>query len=171
MPVPALRPKVGKNVFVAPTAVVEGNVRLAEGVSIWPGAVLRGDLQKISVGRFSNIQDQSILHVERDRPCRLGEYVTAGHRVILHACTIGDGSLAGMGSIVLDGAVIGSGTLLGAGSLVPRGERLKSGFLYFGRPARRIRKLSKREIRGLVEWAKRYVRLASRHRAGEFERF
>ena len=163
------RPKIGRKVYIAESAVIEGRVRVGDYASIWPHTVLRGDINRIEVGRYTNIQDLSVLHVERDRPCRVGEYVVVGHSVILHACTVKDGSLVGMGSIVLDGAVIGSGTLLGAGSLVPQGERLKSGSLYFGRPAKFIRKLSRHEIRGLIEWAKRYVRYAADHLAGRFE--
>jgi carbonic anhydrase/acetyltransferase-like protein (isoleucine patch superfamily) len=163
------RPKVGKNVYIAETAVVQGRVTLHDYSSVWPGAVLRGDINRIEVGRYTNIQDLSVLHVEEDRPCRVGDYVVVGHAAILHACTVQDGSLVGMGSIVLDGAVIGSGTFLGAGSLVPQGGRLKPGSLYFGRPARFIRKLTKKEMRGLLEWAKRYVRYAQDHLAGRFE--
>ncbi len=155
--------------FIARSATVEGRVRLGDHASIWPGAVLRADLNRIEVGRYSNIQDLSVLHVERDKPCRVGEYVVVGHGVILHACTVKDGVLIGMGSLVLDGAVIGSGTLLGAGSFVPKGEKLKPGSLYFGRPARFIRRLTKREIRGLVDWAKNYAGLAGEHQKGRFE--
>ena len=163
------RPKIGKGVYVSPTAVVQGRVTLGDQSSIWHGCVLRGDINQIRVGRYSNIQDQSVLHVEHDRPCLVGDYVVVGHAVILHACTVQDGSLVGMGSIVLDGAVIGPGTLLGAGSLVPQGEKLKPGSLYFGRPAKFIRKLTPREIRGLIEWAKRYIRYAADHLSGKFE--
>ena len=163
------RPKIGKNVYVAKTAVVEGHVTLEDYASIWHGAVLRGDINRIVVGRYSNIQDLSVLHVETDRACLVGDYVVVGHAAILHACTVKDGSLVGMGSIVLDNAVIGSGTLLGAGSLVPQGMRLRPGSLYFGRPAKLIRKLTKREIRGLTKWAKRYVDYATAHRDGCFE--
>lgn len=162
-------PKIGKNVFIAKTAVVEGRVTLGEGSSVWPLCVLRGDINRIEVGRYSNIQDLSVLHVEHDRPCLVSDYVVVGHSVVLHGCTVKEGSLVGMGSIVLDGAVIGSGTLLGAGSLVPQGERLKGGSLYFGRPAKWIRKLTKKEIHGLIEWAKRYVRYAAEHRRGRFK--
>lgn len=165
------RPRIGKNVFIAPTAVVEGRVTLKDHASIWPGAVLRADINRIVIGRYSNIQDNSVLHVETDRACVVGDYVVVGHAVILHACTVKEGSLVGMGSIVLDGAVVGPGTLLGAGSLVPQGVRLKPGSLYFGRPAKFIRKLTKKEIRGLTEWAKRYVRLKDAHLAGRFERY
>jgi carbonic anhydrase/acetyltransferase-like protein (isoleucine patch superfamily) len=166
---PLYRPKLGKKIFIARSATVEGRVRLGDHASIWPGAVLRADLNRIEVGRYSNIQDLSILHVERDRPCLVGEEVVVGHGVILHACTVKDGALIGMGSLVLDGAVIGSGTLLGAGSFVPKGERLKPGSLYFGRPARFVRLLTRREIRGLREWARRYAQLAKEHLGGRFE--
>ena len=161
-------PKLGKNVYIAKTAFIEGRVFLDDYSSVWPGVVLRGDINQIKVGRYSNIQDLSVLHVEENRPCLVGEYVVVGHSAILHACTVKDGSLVGMGSIVLDGAVIGSGTLLGAGSLVPQGERLKPGSLYFGRPARLIRKLTQKEIKGLIEWAKRYVKYAEEHLAGKY---
>ena len=163
------RPKIGKNVFIHPSAVVEGQVTLGDSSSVWPGAVLRGDINQIKVGRFTNIQDLSLLHVERDQPCRVGDHVVVGHSVILHACTVKKGSLIGMGSIVQDGAVIGPGTLLGAGSLVPEGHRLKPDSLYFLIPTKFIRKLSKREVRRLTEWARRYARLAEAHLAGRFE--
>ncbi len=162
-------PKIGKQVYVAPSAVVEGRVRLGDYSSVWPNSVLRGDINRIEVGRYTNIQDLSVLHVETNRPCLVGEYVVVGHSVILHACTIKDGSLVGMGSIVMDGATIGSGTVLGAGSLVPHGMRLKPGSLYFGRPAQWVRNLTKTEIRGLIEWAKRYVKYAADHLAGRYQ--
>ena len=165
----SIRPKIGKNVYIAKSAVVEGRVRVGDYSSIWPGSVLRGDIHRIEIGRCTNIQDLSVLHVETNRACRVGDYVTVGHSVILHACTVRDGSLVGMGSIVMDGAVIDSGTILGAGSLVPHGMRLKPGSLYFGRPAKFVRKLTRREIRGLLEWAKRYVQYAGDHLAGRFE--
>lgn len=163
-------PKIGKRVYVDPSAVVEGRVTLGDHSSIWPHSVLRGDINRIVVGRYTNIQDLSVLHVETNRPCLVGEYVVVGHSVILHACTVKDGSLVGMGSIVLDDAVIGSGTILGAGSLVPHGMSLKSGSLYFGRPAKFVRHLKKQEIRGLTQWAKRYVSYAEAHLAGRFKR-
>lgn len=167
---PAFSPKIGKRVYIDPSAVVEGRVTLGDHSSIWPNCVLRGDINRIVVGRYSNIQDLSVLHVETNQPCLVGEYVVVGHSVILHACTVKDGSLVGMGSIVMDRAVIGPGTVLGAGSLVPHGMKLKSGALYFGRPAKLIRRLKKQEIRGLIQWAKRYVTYAEAHLAGRFKR-
>lgn len=159
---------MGRQVYIAPGAVVEGRVKLGDYSSVWPNSVLRGDINRIEVGRYTNIQDLSILHVERERACLVGEYVVVGHSVILHACTVRDGSLVGMGSIVMDEAIIGSGTVLGAGSLVPHGMRLKPGSLYFGQPAKFVRKLTKREIKGLIEWAKRYVDYAAAHLAGRY---
>ena len=162
-------PKIGKQVFIAPSAVVEGRVKLGNYSSVWPNCVLRADINRIEVGAYSNIQDLSVLHVETNRACIVGKYVVVGHAVILHGCTVKDGSLIGMGSIVMDDAVIGSGTILGAGSLVPRGMKLKPGSLYFGRPAKFVRKLTQKEIRGLIKWAKRYVDYAKAHRTGRFE--
>ena len=165
-----LSPRLGKRVFVDPSAQVIGDVRIGDDSSVWPGCSLRGDLQKIVIGRCSNIQDLSMIHVETDQPCRIGDYVVVGHRVILHACSVENQSLIGMGSIVLDGARIGSETILGAGSLVTEGQRLKSGYLYFGRPAKQIRKLSREEIRGLKRWAERYMRYAADHLKGRYGR-
>ncbi len=166
-----LTPKLGKQVYVDPAAQVIGRVTLGDYSSIWPGCVLRGDIHAIRIGRYSNVQDLSLLHVESDRGCILGDYVTVGHQVILHACTVRDLSLVGMGSIVLDGAVIGKGVLLGAGSLVTQGQKLQDGGLYFGRPAKLVRRLTRAEIAGLKKWALRYVGYARDHAAGKFGRF
>ena len=163
-------PKIGRQVYLDPSAQIIGDVRISDFSSIWPGCVLRGDINFISIGRYSNIQDLSLLHVESDTSCRIGNYVTVGHQVTLHACVVKDQSLVGIGSIVMDGAVIGEGTILGAGSLVTQGQKLKSGSLYFGRPAKFVRKLSRIEIAGLKRWALRYVRYAEAHARGDFRR-
>lgn len=163
-------PSLGKQVFIDPSAQIIGQVKIGDYSSVWPGAVIRGDIHKISIGRFSNIQDLSLLHVETHRGCQIGDYVTVGHQVCLHACTVKDQSLIGIGSIVLDGAVIGEGVILGAGSLVTHDQKLKSGALYFGRPAKFVRKLSRQEIAGLKKWALRYVKYASDHLAGKYSR-
>lgn len=168
--VKAISPKIGKKVYIDPSAQIIGSVKIGDFSSVWPGCVLRGDINRITIGKYSNIQDLSLIHVETDRGCRIGDYVTAGHQVTLHACTVGSGSLVGIGSIVLDGAVIGESTILGAGSLVTQGMKLKSGCLYFGRPAKFVRKLSKEEITGLKKWALRYVKYAAAHNAGSFKR-
>ena len=163
-------PKIGQEVYIDPSAQVIGQVTVGDHSSIWPGCVLRGDIQKIKVGKFTNIQDLSLLHVETNRGCILGDYVTVGHQVCLHACTVKNGALVGIGSIVLDGAVIGEGTILGAGSLVTHGQKLKPGCLYFGRPAKFVRKLSAKEIKRLKDWAMRYVDYSKDHLAGKFSR-
>ena len=163
-------PQIGRHVYIDPAAHIIGRVAIGDSSSIWPGCVLRADINRIVIGRYTNIQDLSLLHVESDRACRIGDYVTAGHQVTLHACTVKDQALIGIGSIVLDGAVIGEGAILGAGSLVTQGQKLKAGTLYFGRPARFVRKLSRREIAGLKQWALRYVRYAADHMSGKFSR-
>ena len=167
MPKP-IQPKLGKNVFIHPSAVVLGDVTLKDYANIWPGAVLRADLNKIVIGKYTNIQDLSVVHLESDRGCFVGDYCVVGHRVILHACTVGDGVLIGMGAIILDDAKIGNGALIGAGSLVTEGMKIKPESIYFGTPARFIRKLSKREVKSTVEWAKKYAKLAQAHQDGKF---
>jgi len=164
-------PSIGKKTYIDPSAQVIGRVSVGDYSSIWPGCVLRGDINKVVVGRYTNIQDLSLLHVETNRACILGDYVTVGHQVCLHACTVKDNSLIGIGSIVLDDAVIGEGVILGAGSLVTHGQKLKAGSLYFGRPAKWVRNLTKKEIKGLKEWALRYVTYAADHRAGKYGRY
>lgn len=163
-------PQIGKSVYVDLSAQVIGQVKIGDFSSVWPGTVLRGDINQIIVGKYSNIQDLSILHVERNHACVIGDYVTVGHQVCLHACTIKNQALIGIGSIVLDGAVIGEGTILGAGSLVTHNQKLKPHSLYFGRPAKFVRKLSAKEVKGLKEWALRYVKYAEDHAAGKFQR-
>lgn len=165
------KPILGKQVYIDPSAQILGRVMIGDHSSIWPLCVLRGDIQKIKVGRFSNIQDLSVVHVESNRACLIGNYVTVGHAVTLHACTVGNETLIGMGSIVLDNAVIGKNVILGAGSLVTQGDRLKPGSLYFGRPAKWIRHLTELEMRGLKEHAMRYVDYARNHAKGMYGRW
>ena len=161
-------PKIGKHVYIHPTAAVIGRVTLKDYASIWPGVVLRADINRIVVGKYSNIQDLSVVHLESDRGCFVGDYCVVGHRVILHACTVGNGALIGMGAIILNGARIGDGALIGAGALVTENTRVKPNSLYLGAPAKFIRKLSKKEVQDTIEWAKKYVRIASQHRDGRF---
>jgi carbonic anhydrase/acetyltransferase-like protein (isoleucine patch superfamily) len=167
---PGFSPLIGKHVYIDPSAQIIGRVKVGDYSSIWPGCAVRADINKISIGRYTNIQDLSLLHVETNRACIIGDYVTVGHQVCLHACTVKDQALVGIGSIVLDGAVIGEATLLGAGSLVTHGQKLKSGHLYFGRPAKLVRKLTREEISGLKKWALRYVDYAADHLAGKYAR-
>ena len=128
--------------------------------------MLRADINQIVIGTYSNIQDLSVVHLESNRGTFVGDYCVVGHQVILHACTVGDGALIGMGTVILNGAKIGEGSLIGAGSLVTENTKVKPESLYFGRPARFIRKLSKKEIRSTIEWAKKYARTAKEHQEG-----
>ncbi len=164
-----LAPKLGKNVWIHPSAQVIGRVTLKDYVNIWPGTVLRGDLHEIVIGRYSNIQDLSVVHLESYRGCYVGDYCVIGHSVILHGCTVKDGALVGMGAIIMNHAVVGESALIGAGALVPEGMKIKSESLYLGFPAKFVRKLSRKEVKLHVEWAKKYARLAQLHAKGMFK--
>lgn len=166
-----IAPSIAPSAYVDEAAVVIGSVTIGEDSSIWPGCVLRGDVNEIRVGARTNIQDASIIHVthrSRELPdgfaTTVGDDVTVGHRVILHGCTIESRCLVGMGSIVLDGAVLRSGVLLGAGSLVPGGKELEGGFLWVGQPAKKIRRLSEAEMARFDYHARHYVTLKNRYR-------
>ena len=123
------KPTIGKSVFVAQGAVVLGDVTLGDYASVWFNAVVRGDLNRITVGHHTNIQDNAVLHLADEWPCLLGNYVTVGHAAIVHACTIGDESLVGMGATILDGAVVGDQSLIGANALVTQGQQIPAGSL------------------------------------------
>ena len=151
------QPKLGKNVFIAKTAVVIGDVTLGAHSSVWYGVVLRGDINRIVVGHHTNIQDNAVLHLADDFPCILGNWVTVGHGAIVHACTVGDEVLVGMGAVILDGAVIGKQSIIGAKALVTGGTKIPPGSLVLGAPAKVVRKLSKEERAGLKWWAEKYV--------------
>ena len=168
-----IRPVIGQRVYIDESAVVIGKVTLADDASLWPFAVARGDVNSISVGARSNIQDATVLHVTHDGPYSpggmplvIGADVTVGHKCLLHACTVGDRCLIGMGSIVMDGAVVEDDVLLGAGSLVSPGKRLESGHLYRGSPAQKIRPLTGEERAMLLYSAQHYVRMKDRYLAG-----
>lgn len=150
-------PKLGKNVFIAKSATVIGDVTIGTRSSVWYGAVLRGDINRIVVGHHSNIQDNAVLHLADDFPCLLGNWVTVGHGAIVHACKVGDEVLIGMGAVVLDGAVIGRQSLIGAKALVTQGSKIPPGSLVLGAPARVVRKLTPAERAGLKWWAEKYV--------------
>ena len=154
------KPTISQTVFIAQGAVVLGDVTLGDYSSVWFNAVLRGDINRIEVGHHSNIQDNAVLHLADKFPCRLGNYVSVGHAAIVHACTIGDETLVGMGATVLDGAVVGEQCILGANALVPQGMRVPAGSLLLGTPARIVRALTPEERAGLKPLAEKYVRLA-----------
>lgn len=166
-------PKLGHSVWVDPSAVIIGDVVIGDQASIWPMTAIRGDVNSIRIGERTNIQDGSVLHVTHAGPTApdghaltIGNDVTAGHKVLLHGCTIGDRCLVGMGSIVMDGAVLEPDLILAAGSLVTEGKVLESGYLWCGSPARRLRKLTEKELAFLPYVAGHYVKLAEKYRAG-----
>ena len=150
--------------WVADSASVIGHVALGENASVWYGAVLRGDNDWIRVGRNTSIQDGSVLHTDPGIELVVGDDVTVGHQVMLHGCTIGDGSLIGIQSVVLNGARIGRRCIVGAGSLVTEGKEFPDGSLIVGSPARRVRELSPEQFALLVRSAARYVEQTRRHR-------
>jgi carbonic anhydrase/acetyltransferase-like protein (isoleucine patch superfamily) len=160
----AHRPQLGEKAWVADSAVVIGDVVLGERASIWYGAVVRGDVEKIRIGADTNIQDNSVIHVDSSGwATTVGKGVTVGHRVVLHGCTIRDGSLIGIGAIVMNGAEIGEQTLVAAGALVPPGAKIPSGVLAVGSPAKVKRQLTDEEKADLRESARHYVELAAEH--------
>ena len=154
-----IRPTAAPSVRAAETAAVIGDVTLEENVSVWYGAVLRGDSGPIRVGAGSNIQDNCILHCSDGRPLTVGKNVVAGHAAVLHSCTVGDGCLIGMGAVLLDGCVIGEGSVIGAGALVPPGKIIPPGSLVVGVPGKAVRQVSEAERAETLENAAHYVRL------------
>ena len=161
-----LKPEVDADVWVADSAEVIGNVRLEAGVSIWFGAVIRGDNEPVTVGEGSNIQEHAMLHCDAGYPLRIGRDCTIGHRAILHGCTIGDGALIGMGAIVLNGAKIGNGCLIGAGALITEGKEIPDGSLVMGAPGKVVRMLDAATHAGLLASAAHYRANAARFRHG-----
>jgi len=154
-------PTLGKEVYIARGAMVVGDVTLGDHSSVWYNSVLRGDINRIVVGHHTNIQDNSVLHLADDFPCIVGNYVTVGHSVIVHACTIGDECLLGMGSVILDGAVVGEQCLIGAKALVTQHAKIPPGSLVLGAPAKVVRALTAEERAGLKYWATKYVENAA----------
>ena len=152
--------------FIADNAAVIGNVRLLDRASVWFGSTLRGDNEPIVVGERSNVQDGSVLHTDPGYPLTIGSDVTVGHKVMLHGCTVGDGSLIGIGSIVLNGAEIGESCLVGANALITEGKSFAPRSLILGSPARVVRELDDEEVAKLRLSAEIYVRNAARYSAG-----
>jgi len=165
-------PDIDATVFVDDSSVVTGNVVIGSDSSIWPCCSIRGDIHSIVIGERTNIQDGSILHVTHDSEyapggfkLTVGDDVTVGHSVVLHACTVEDRCLIGMGSVVLDGSVVQSGAMVGAGSLVPPKKVLEGGYMWLGSPVKRVRELSDKEKAFLKYSAQQYVKLKDRHMA------
>lgn len=160
------RPRLGARVFVAPTAVVAGDVEAGDDVSFWFQTVVRGDVNSISIGAGTNVQDATVIHVTHDtHPTAIGAGVVIGHAAVLHGCTVEDGALIGIGARVLDGAVVEAGAQVGAGAVVTPGHRVPAGHLALGLPARTVRPLSDGERAEIGAIRDRYVALKERYRA------
>ena len=149
-------PQIGEPIYIDLSSVVIGNVALGDHVSIWPHAVIRGDDSAISVGSWTNIQDNCVVHGDAASNTRIGQYCVVGHGAIIHGCTIDDGCMVGMGSIILNGVVVGKGCLIGAGTLLTEGKHFPSGSLILGSPGKVVRTLSSEEIAGIRAAAKSY---------------
>jgi gamma-carbonic anhydrase len=158
-------PRVHPTAYVAPSATVLGDIRLGAHSSIWPGVVLRGDINFIKIGAGTNIQDGAVVHLADDFPAIIGRYTTIGHLALVHACRIGDECLIGMHATVLDGAVIGAQSLIAAGALVPKGMKVPRGSLVMGSPARVVRALTAKERAKHRALAEKYIQVAAAHRA------
>ncbi len=160
------RPDISRASFIAWNAEVSGRVSLGEGASVWYGAVLRGDLAAITVGAGSNVQDGAVLHVDARTPCVVGEYVTIGHRAVVHACEVGDRCLIGMGAVILNDAVIGKDCIVGASALVTQGKAFPPRSMILGSPAKVVRPLTDDEVAHLRPHAEAYIDLARRAASG-----
>lgn len=163
-------PVIGERVFLHPSCQVIGDVKIGDDSSVWCNTVLRGDVNHIEIGRGTNIQDLTMGHVSHKTPAKpegsplvIGDYVTVGHSVILHGCTIGNECLIGMGSIVMDDVIVPDHVMIGAGSLISPGKVLEGGMLYMGRPAKAVRRLTDEEIAYLKYSAEHYMRLKNNY--------
>lgn len=162
MPFKGKVPKIGKEVFIAPTAAVIGDVEIGANSSIWFGVTIRGDVHEIRIGENVNIQDGSVVHVTGGKfGTYIGSNVTIGHNAIIHACTLEEGAFIGMGAIILDGAVVEGGSMVAAGAVVTPGKRVKRGEMWGGSPAKLMRTISEDEIKAFAWSAPHYVELAA----------
>lgn len=157
--------RIAEDAYVAPTATIIGDVHLHAESSIWFGAVLRGDIERITVGRGSNIQDGSVCHTDPTNPCTLGEYVTVGHMATLHGCAIGNNSLIGIGATLMNGSVVGNDCIVGAHALITEGKKFPDGVVIMGAPARVVRELTEDDRKRVRANAERYVQRAKRYQA------
>ncbi|WP_163836199.1 gamma carbonic anhydrase family protein [Spartinivicinus ruber] len=164
------RPQIADRVWIDPTATIIGHVTIGEDCSVWPQAVVRGDMHSITIGARTSIQDGSILHITHAStynpdgyPLIIGDDVTVGHLAMLHGCTIGNEVLVGMKATIMDGAVVESQVVIGAGSLVPPGKTLESGYLYVGSPAKQVRALTDKELSYFKYSAENYVKLKNQY--------
>lgn len=162
------QPSIHPTAFIAPSALVMGDVTLAEESSVWYTSVLRGDTASIAIGRQTCLQDGCIVHVDEGVPCTIGDRVGVGHRVTLHGCTVEDDCLIGMGSILLNRVVVGRGSVIAAGAVLPEGMQVPAGSLVMGLPAKVVRRVDADLTRRIEQTWKHYVEQARRHRAGLF---
>src|SRR5690554_1033921 len=158
-----IEPKIHEDTFIADTASIIGDVNIGEGTSIWYGAVLRGDIENITIGKFSNIQDNATVHTETDIPTKVGDYTVVGHNAIVHGCTVGDNCLIGMGYIILNRAVIGDNCIIGAGTVVTEGKNIPPNSLVMGVPGKVVRQVTEEDIDAIRKNALRYNRLYKKH--------
>lgn len=158
-------PQIHETAWVADNATVIGKVELAEDASVWFGTVVRGDTDRIRIGRGSNIQDNSMLHTDAGIELVIGENVTVGHQAVLHGCTVGDGTLIGIQAVVLNGARIGRNCIVGAGALVTEGKEFPDGSMILGSPAKAVKQLTPEQIAAFQQGARHYVENARRYRA------
>ena len=165
---PTLPPQIHPDVFIAPGAIVLGDVHLGAGSSVWYYTVIRGDTERIRIGENTNLQDFTMVHADPGVPCLIGNRVTVGHRVILHGCVVEDECLIGMGAILLNGVKVGAGSLIGAGALLREGMEVPPGSLVVGSPAKAIRPVDEAARARIDHIWRHYVEQARRHRAGEF---
>lgn len=163
-------PKIHASAFVHDSAEVIGKVTLAKDSSVFPGCVLRGDIDEIRIGERSNVQDLTVIHTREGRPTIIGKGVTVGHRAILHGCRLGDQVLVGMGAIIME-ATVGARTIVGAGALIPAGAKIPGGVLVIGMPAKVARKLRPDELRMLAHSERQYVALSRRHKTSSRVQF
>ncbi|MFO7815882.1 MAG: gamma carbonic anhydrase family protein [Halanaerobiales bacterium] len=159
-----IKPDIDQTSFIAPGAKLIGNIKLKEKTSIWYNTVLRSDLNKTTLGKGSNIQENSALHVDTEKPLNIGDYVTVGHNATIHGCTIKNNCLIGMGAIILNGAVINKNCIVAAGSLVTENAEFPPGSLIMGTPAKVIRELTEEEIEEIKKSADHYISLAKEHK-------
>lgn len=157
------RPEFGEGVFLAEGVCLIGDVQVGEQSSIWFNSVLRGDINRVTVGHHTNIQDNSVCHVADGHACVVGNYVTVGHRAILHGCTVHDEVLIGMGAVLMNGVTIGSQSIIGAGALLTEGLQVPPGSLVYGAPAKIVSKLGEKERVEIKCWAEKYCRIAANY--------
>ncbi len=161
-------PVIARSAWIAPTALVMGDVAVGEESSIWYGSILRGDNDAIRIGDHTNLQDGTIVHVDDGVPCAIGNRVAVGHRVILHGCTVEDDCLIGMGSILMNGVIVGRGSLIAAGAVLPEGTRVPAGSLVMGVPGKVVRPIDAELTLRIEQTWRHYVEQAKRHRSGKF---